>query len=423
MSQLPPIPGLPGWPRQTPAAVPPPADLPASPAAAMPSGPPVPGTPWFVLAVSGFAPAPPPPSPPTPPVAAKEIPLVPRVPLPLKDERRLARFTEVVSNILNSLIAQGLIEQTGPASWAIPAVGVVSFDGRKGVVTLTAADVSGALGYTPANAAASVRSFNTRFGDVSLTSSDVTGALGDANIAYTDVANTFTGGPQIISTSTVAAGGWRINHADSTVSFLPFSDDRFYFRQQAQFDAGFFSNASCLLGTTLPLTGDLTNVPVHLGAFSTAATSRPLVLCASSGQTAPVQQLLGISSTSTVRIQADIDAAWNAIDGTAGTDATRSADLIFRVWSVTTAQEGFRISAAAAGCRVGFFAATPVAQQASGADLTNNVVASGTTDQIDDFTSLTVYATDAAAIHNDIYQLARKVKQINDALRKYGLLT
>jgi len=30
---------------------------------------------------------------------------------------------------------------------------------------------------------------------------------------------------------------------------------------------------------------------------------------------------------------------------------------------------------------------------------------------------LTVYANDAAAIRNDIYQLARKLKQVNDALR------
>ena len=72
---------------------------------------------------------------------------------------------------------------------------------------------------------------------------------------------------------------------------------------------------------------------------------------------------------------------------------------------------------------VGFFAATPVAKQASAANLTNNVTAGGTDDTIADFSSLTVYATDAAAIRNDIYQLARKLKQVNDALRLYGLLT
>ena len=70
--------------------------------------------------------------------------------------------------------------------------------------------------------------------------------------------------------------------------------------------------------------------------------------------------------------------------------------------------------------KVGFYTKTPIAQQTSGADLTNNVTAGGTTDQIDDITSLTVYATDAAAIRNAIYQLARKLKQLNDGLRIYG---
>lgn len=72
---------------------------------------------------------------------------------------------------------------------------------------------------------------------------------------------------------------------------------------------------------------------------------------------------------------------------------------------------------------LGFYGTTPIAKQTSGANLTNSVTSGGTDDTIADFTNLTVYATDAATIRNDIYQLARKVKQINDALRAYGLLT
>jgi len=71
---------------------------------------------------------------------------------------------------------------------------------------------------------------------------------------------------------------------------------------------------------------------------------------------------------------------------------------------------------------VGFFGGGSV-KQVSGANLTNNVTVGGVNDTIADFTSLTVYATDAAAIRNDIYQLARKLKQINDGLRAYGLFT
>lgn len=72
---------------------------------------------------------------------------------------------------------------------------------------------------------------------------------------------------------------------------------------------------------------------------------------------------------------------------------------------------------------VGFYNTAPVTQRTSGADLTNNVTVGGANDTIADFTSLTVYSTDAAAIRNNIYQLARKLKQINDGLRAYGLFT
>lgn len=75
------------------------------------------------------------------------------------------------------------------------------------------------------------------------------------------------------------------------------------------------------------------------------------------------------------------------------------------------------------GAAVGFYTATPTSQQASGANLTNNVTVGGTNDTIANYTDLVTYANDAAAIRNDIYQLARKVKQVNDALRLYGLLT
>jgi hypothetical protein len=52
--------------------------------------------------------------------------------------------------------------------------GVTSFNMRLGAVVLTSGDVVSALGFTPANAAASVSSFNTRTGPVLLTTGDVT---------------------------------------------------------------------------------------------------------------------------------------------------------------------------------------------------------------------------------------------------------
>lgn len=87
---------------------------------------------------------------------------------------------------------------------------------------------------------------------------------------------------------------------------------------------------------------------------------------------------------------------------------------------VTDATTGTKIGTATTQ-KLGFWNAAPVAQQTSAA-LTNNVTSGGTDDQIDDFTDLSVYANDAAAIRNDIYQLARKLKEVGDALRLYGIL-
>lgn len=73
--------------------------------------------------------------------------------------------------------------------------------------------------------------------------------------------------------------------------------------------------------------------------------------------------------------------------------------------------------------KLSFFGIAPVVRQVSAADLTNNVTAGGVNDTIATYADLIVYANDAAAIRNDIYQLARKLKQINDGLRAYGLFT
>lgn len=75
------------------------------------------------------------------------------------------------------------------------------------------------------------------------------------------------------------------------------------------------------------------------------------------------------------------------------------------------------------GSTFGVFGATPAAQQVSGANLTNNVTSGGSDDVVGNWTDLTTYATDAAAIRNGVYQLARKVKQLNDGLRLLGLFT
>ncbi len=70
---------------------------------------------------------------------------------------------------------------------------------------------------------------------------------------------------------------------------------------------------------------------------------------------------------------------------------------------------------------VGFFGSAG-ATQVSQAALTNNVTAGGSAATIADFTDLTVYANDSAAIRNDIYQLALALANVISAMRSYGLL-
>lgn len=53
--------------------------------------------------------------------------------------------------------------------------------------------------------------------------------------------------------------------------------------------------------------------------------------------------------------------------------------------------------------------------------LSNLVTAGGTTDTVNNWTNLTTYATDAAAIRNAVYQITRKIGQLQVILQQYGL--
>lgn len=108
-------------------------------------------------------------------------------------------------------------------------------------------------------------------------------------------------------------------------------------------------------------------------------------------------------------IQKNHTATWRVKD----TDGTIYLDI-----DTTTGSQAVKIGYDT--CKLGFFAASPVAQQTVGA-VTNSVTAGGSTGVIADYSSLTVYATDAAAIRNNIYQLARAVAQLTTAVRAYGL--
>ena len=112
---------------------------------------------------------------------------------------------------------------------------------------------------------------------------------------------------------------------------------------------------------------------------------------------------------------------WRATTVTDG--ATQAGDFFVSVLANNALAEAIRFGSSGAAATVGFFGTAAAGVQTSGANLTNNVTAGGTDTTIADFTDLVTYSNDAAAIRNDLYQLSRKLKQVNDALRLYGLLT
>lgn len=123
------------------------------------------------------------------------------------------------------------------------------------------------------------------------------------------------------------------------------------------------------------------------------------------------------SDTTVNRDQLTMSSEW-----VVATDASRTARAKFSVFD-TAAREAIRLEASGSAAMIGFLGANASARQTGGENLTNSVTAGGVDGTIANYTDLTIYANDAAAIRNDIYQLARALKQDHDALRLYGFLT
>lgn len=60
---------------------------------------------------------------PSSPAPATDLPLVPRVPeaTSASGKNRLDRFTKIIQSIINSLLGQGILQQTGPSTWTLNA--------------------------------------------------------------------------------------------------------------------------------------------------------------------------------------------------------------------------------------------------------------------------------------------------------------
>lgn len=72
--------------------------------------------------------------------------------------------------------------------------------------------------------------------------------------------------------------------------------------------------------------------------------------------------------------------------------------------------------------KLSFFNATPVVQQSVNTILVNNVTSGGTLSTIANYTDLTIYANDSAAIRNNFFRLSEKVLKIETAVRTLGLV-
>jgi hypothetical protein len=186
--------------------------------------------------------------------------------------------------------------------------------------------------------------------------------------------------------------------------------------------AGFALNTG--MAVTVAFAGTLTAAfDVLPAAASTAAVVDNLILRRNPSSGTPAagtgQQLHFVAKTTTTdnRDQFTLSTEW--VVATEASQTTRAKLTVYD----TAAREAIRIEASGSAAMIGVLGAAAVVRQTGGENLTNSVTSGGTDGTIANYTDLTVYATDAAAIRNNIYQLARALKQDHDALRLYGFLT
>ena len=173
-------------------------------------------------------------------------------------------------------------------------------------------------------------------------------------------------------------------------------------------------------------------------AEATAGTSNRVALTPSNG-------VLAVPNASeTVRGIVFLATNAEAVTGTNSTDAIVPSSLTARLAApgaiggttpgagafagltstgITTLASGAGVAAKLGNATgtLGFFGATGATKVTQSA-ITNSVTVGGVTGTIADYSDLTVYANDAAAIRNDIYQLSLALANVVDALRSYGLL-
>lgn len=200
----------------------------------------------------------------------------------------------------------------------------------------------------------------------------------------------------------------------------------------ARCGTGYFTT---LNGTNLTVTGLTQNSILFCGASGVISQDTTNLLFSTSGSAKLTAgtAFLGAWQASTTwcflqnsALAANVAGNYALIQSSTGQTVLNAAsgqNFNFRVNNadvVIGAATSFQIQS---GVSIGFFGHSVAAQGTRGATFTNNITSGGTTDSPANWTDLTTYATDAAAIRNFCYQMARAMNQHDVALRAYGLLT
>jgi len=134
------------------------------------------------------------------------------------------------------------------------------------------------------------------------------------------------------------------------------------------------------------------------------------------------QFITGLSTGILYGVPTDDVYTWDINDVTAFTISASAITLSDAVNIVLNTTTGTSFGTATTQ-KLSFYGVTPIVQVTQGSDLTNSVTAGGTDDTIADYSIASNYNVVRATIRDDIYQLARSVKIIQDGLRDYGLLS
>lgn len=335
--------------------------------------------------------------------------------------------------------AQGSQGATGTGSQGAQGAAGTGSQGSQGSQgTAGAQGAQGAQGSALANIATQTVLGNGSGGSaapVALTITTATGLVADATTLKNTHAIGLAGGQTIIG-DTLTAGNLtlRPNGADATTGDIRFIGAPSTTTMFISNKSGAIGQAQLVMGLSAPVS---TLSAVEVSSIFNNTFTGVYAQNTSAGGIAAVNYAM-FNGTSTAALQFHGNAFTTAGNVTAGTlminIVNGTGNILSRlqqdtgafVWETTTSiTERFRIANDGSitwpiTSKLGAFGAAAVGQQTVGANV-NNVTASGTTGQFDNFTSLTVYASDAAAIHADIYQLARSVAQLTVAVRNFGL--